>query len=139
MPAELLHPFAIGPDGALATTDDPDKQVRQRVFSLLGTEPGERVMLSDYGIPTRSLLFEPGNALIAERLEEETRMQMDRYEPGVLVNSVAAIHSPEGSGIAKVALDYVRRESPTTPYNLTRQSNVAVIGVGGTVTEVIRG
>lgn len=139
MSAELLHPFAIGPDGALATTADPDKQVRQRVFALLGTEPGERVMQSDYGIQTRSAVFEPGDHLVAERLSDMTRQQMDRYEPGVLVNSVAALPSPEGSGLARVAIDYTRREAPTTPYGLSRQSNVAVIGVGGTVTEVIRG
>jgi phage baseplate assembly protein W len=139
MPKELLHPFATGPDGSLATTADPDKQVRQRVFTLLGTEPGERVMLSDYGVETRSSLFEPGDELIAERLAEETRLQMDRYEPGVLVNSVVSLPSPAGSGMAKVAIDYTRREAPTTPFGLARQSNVAVIGVGGTVTEVIHG
>jgi len=139
MPTEIRFPFVIGPDGAIATTSDPDKQVRQRVYNLLGTEPGERVMLADYGINARSSVFEPGDEMIADRLAEETRMQMDVYEPGVLVNSVRSVPSPSGSGQSVVAIDYVRREAPSTPYAYSRQSNTAVIGAGGTVTEVIRG
>lgn len=139
MPKEIRYPFAIGPDGAVASVGDPDRQVRQRVHALLGTEPNERVMVTDYGVESRSMVFEPGDEHVAERLASSVREQMDTYEPGVLVRSVEPVPSTRGSGLASIAIDYVRRESPNTPFALSRQSNTAVIGVGGTVSEVIRG
>lgn len=139
MSKEIRHPFAIGPDGAVAFTGDPDRQVRQRVYNLLGTEPGERLVVVDYGVETRSRLFEPGDTLVAESLSDITREQMARFEPGVLVTNVSALPSQTGSGMAKVGIDYVRREAAGSPSAIAKQTNVAVIGVGGTVDEVRRG
>lgn len=139
MPAEMSFPFAIAADGSIATVSDPDKQVRQHVHTLLGTEPGERVMLTDYGITTRSQLFEPGDALITETIAADTKLAMAKYEPGIVVRSVNPVHNPAGSGIVQVALDYVRRESASTDFSLARHTNTAVINVGGKVDEVIQG
>ena len=139
MPVEIAFPFAIGPDGGIAFVSDPDMQVRQRVHTLLGTEPGERLMLGDYGITTRSLLFEPGDSLLTETLSTQTTKQMALYEPGVLVRGVKPISNAAGSGITQVALDYVRRESASTAFSISRKTNTAVINVGGKVDEVIRG
>lgn len=139
MPVEIAYPFAIGPDGAIDSVSDPDMQVRQRVHTLLGTEPGERVMLVDYGITTRSLVFEPGDSLLTETMATATRAQMATYEPGILVRDVHPVHNADGTGVVQVAMDYVRRESASTPFQIARKTNTAVINVGGKVDEVIRG
>lgn len=139
MPLEIRTPFTIAPDGSVAATSDPDRQVHQRVHALIGTEPGERVMLSDYGVETRTLLFESTNDDgLANVLADMTQTQMSVYEPGVLVNSIRAVETEPGSGEARVQINYARRESPSTPAELARQTNVAIIGVGGSVDEVIR-
>lgn len=139
MPIEIRFPFAVDPSGSIAVTSDPDRQVHQRVHSLVGTEPGERVMLTDYGIETRASLFEGVEDGLANILADTAREQMDLYEPGVLINDVRAVEAVPGSGEARIAIDYIRREAPTTPSELAQSTNVAIIGVGGSVDEVVRG
>ena len=139
MPVEIMHPFSVSRNGGISATADPDKQINQHVNTLLSTEPGERRVQFDYGLPTRSLLFENGPNLLAMGLTEQVRSKMAVYEPGVLIQRLDAEPSPEGSGLAEVRLDYTRRESPLSPSGIARNTNVAVINVGGTVDEVVRG
>ena len=139
MPTELLHPFALGPGGSVAVTADPDKQISQHVRALISTEPGERVVLSDYGVPTQEMLFAPDDELVAESIATRAGEALGRYEPGVVLQRVIPVVHPEGSGISEIAVDYIRRESASTASSLSKNTNTAVISVGGTVSEVIRG
>ena len=139
MPTELLHPFAIGPDGSVAITVDPDKQIAQHVRTLIGTEPGERIVLADYGVATQEMLFAPDDALVAESIATRAKEALGRYEPGVLLQRVVPVVHPEGSGVSEIAVDYVRRESASTASSLSKNTNTAIISVGGHVSEVIRG
>jgi phage baseplate assembly protein W len=139
MPTEMLYPFAIGPDGSIASTGDPDKQIRQHVLTLINTEPGERAVRAEYGVPTQELLFAPDDALVAESIATKAKTALGRYEPGVVLQSVVPVVNPEGSGIAQVTVNYIRRESATSSSSLSRNTNTAVIEVGGHVNEVVRG
>ena len=139
MPSELIHPFALGPGGALAVTADPDRQIGQHVRTLISTTPGERVILSDYGVPTQELLFAPDDELVAAGIALRAKEMLAKYEPGVVLQRVVPIPNADSSGIAEVALDYVRRESSTSSSSLSRNTNTAIITVGGHVSEVIRG
>jgi len=139
MPTELLHPFAIGPGGSVASITDPDKQISQHVHALVSTEPGERVVLADYGVPTQGMLFQPDDELVAESIATRAKDALGRYEPGVFLQRVVPIFHPGGSGVAEVTVDYVRRESASTASSLSKNTNTAVLSVGGHVSEVIRG
>lgn len=139
MPTEILQPFSLSTNGGITATSNPDKQINQHVNTLLATEPGERLANFDYGLPTRSLLFENNADLIALGLVEQVRSKMGQYEPGVLIERLAVEPNPPDSGLAEIRLDYTRRESPLTPNGISRSTNTAVVNVGGTVDEVIRG
>lgn len=139
MPVELVHPFAVSPNGDISATANPDKQINQHVLALLSTEPGERRVNFDYGMPTRSLLFENNANLIATGITDQMKAKVALYEPGVLVERLEVIPSPTGSSTADIRLDYTRRESPLSPTGIARNTNTAVIQVGGTVDEVVRG
>lgn len=139
MPTELLHPFAIGPGGSIAYVTDPDRQISQHVRTLISTQPGERVVLSDYGVPTQEMLFAPDDELVAESIATRAKEALGRYEPGVVLQRVVPVVHPEGSGIAEISVDYVRRESASTASSLSKNTNTAIISVGGHVSEVIRG
>lgn len=139
MPSEISYPFAVGPDGRIAATQDPDRQINQHVHALLSTEPGERVMLTDYGVQTRSLLFMPEDDVMSDQIADDVREKMATYEPGILVRSVDPVAGEYGDGLAEVRLDYVRRESAATDFAISRGTNTAVISIGGTVEEVVRG
>jgi phage baseplate assembly protein W len=127
MPSEILIPFALDVNGGVAQTTDPDVQQEQHVSSLIGTNPGERVMRPTYGIPTDSYLFTGNTANIATMITKDVKQAMATFEPGITVNSVTPVWNNQ-LGVADIDVDYLAAPEDTGAI----QS--ATISVGGTVT-----
>jgi phage baseplate assembly protein W len=139
MPVEISVPFRVADDGSIATETNPDIQIGQQVRSLIGTEPGERVMLPDYGIPLSGVLFEPDDQLVGQEMAQMVANGLALYAPGVVVKSVTPVPTPDGYGIATVNVQFTRSEAPDTNPALSRSINTALVSAGGEVREVIRG
>lgn len=139
MPTEIAIPFSLASDGTIAVETDPDRQIDQHVKSLIGTQPGERVMLPDYGVAVADLLFEPGSAFTANQISTAITAAFQAYEPGVILQSATPIPDPSQTTLANIQVEYQRRESPNSPSSIANQTNTAVVAVGGTVSEVITG
>ena len=135
---QVSTPFALGPDGLISTESEPNRQIEQRLHTLVGTSPGERVMLPNYGVPVTNLVFEE-ESLVEVRLLELVRDAVAAWEPGVIVQLVKPVWDAAGDGIASVEIDFVRTEAATSPIESAKKINTAVIKIGGTVDEVIRG
>jgi phage baseplate assembly protein W len=56
----LSFPFRIALDGRAATTRSREDHVRDEVFQLILTNPGERLFLPEFGGGVRRLVFEGG-------------------------------------------------------------------------------
>jgi phage baseplate assembly protein W len=63
-PRHLDVPFAIGANGRTATTGDDD-HVRDLIFEVLFTSPGERVNRPDFGCGLKTLVFAPASDAVA--------------------------------------------------------------------------
>lgn len=141
MPSEIAIPFRVNPDGQIAVESNPDRQVRQHVMSLVNTEPGERVVITEYGIPLNEAVFEEGDEDVIAVLSDTIDSAMATWEPGVILRAVGAdpkgIHQA-GDGLSQIRVEYARGDSPTTSTS-GPQTNVATIKVGGEVSEVVRG
>jgi Phage baseplate assembly protein W len=138
-PVAIDLPFRIGADGGIATTRDVGKQIRQRIVSIVGTEPGERVMLSVFGVPVLHYVFEPSADIVSNELTEITRKQMNMWERGVIVNEVVPIPKRDESAIATIDIKYTRTDAPESPIDLARSVHSASIDARGRLKEVIRG
>jgi hypothetical protein len=138
MSSEIRFPFQLGRDGKVAVETNPDSQIAQRVKILLATQPGERVMLPQYGVATMGMLFEPNEPAIQASLQQAVLTALKTFEPGVVVRKVTPVEEPDGSGIANIEVDYVRADAGNNPV-APQHINTAVIKVGGKVDEVIRG
>lgn len=138
MPIEIAIPFRLDPGGGVASTSNPNEQIRNHVMSLINTEPWERPMLADYGIPLDEQLFENDDVAVAAELADMVRNSMATWEPGVAVHSIQPVASETGDGLATVDVRYVRTDAPTSGLGGSG-TNVAVIRVGGHVDEVVRG
>jgi phage baseplate assembly protein W len=126
--AEILIPFSLDPlSGKVSQTTDPDVQQMQHVSSLVSTQPGERVMHPDYGIPLASYVFSQGAVFIADQMATDVTRQMSQWEPGIQVNNVIPVPN-EDFGWARVDVDF-----DSTP-ETTGVIQTSVINVGGTVT-----
>jgi hypothetical protein len=57
----------------------------------------------------------------------------------VVLQKATPIPDSTQMSLARIEVDYIRREDGASPSSLALQSNTAVVRVGGTVSEVISG
>lgn len=138
MPIEISIPFRLGPDKTVATEVIPDAQIRQHVMSLINTEPGERVVLGDYGVPLAEMVFEENDETVSTIVAQDIQDGLAKYEPGVLVRGVSAVPGMTGDGLSRVNVAYYRTDAPDSPV-VSRNMNAAVVTASGKVIEVVRG
>lgn len=83
----LGQPILPDDDGRLPVVSGPEK-VRQAMFTILDTEPGERVMRADFGCGLRRFLMAPNNPATRAGIEREITQSLARWEPRVKVMGV---------------------------------------------------
>jgi phage baseplate assembly protein W len=80
--------------------------VRQAIYLLLTTIPGERVMRPDYGCDLHQLVFSPNDETTAGLAIHYVRRALDQFEPRAEVVRVDAAANPDDPGRLDVTLDY---------------------------------
>ena len=76
-------------DGAYAMNKTLKEVVNQNFKDLLLTNPGERVMNTDYGIGVKTLLFHQRNETESEiDIEALIRRKVNNYMPFLVINSI---------------------------------------------------
>jgi hypothetical protein len=75
-------PLAPDAAGRLPFAEGAEK-VRQSVLIILDTEPGERVMLPEFGCGLRRFLMQPNNAATRAEIERVVRDALRLWEPRV--------------------------------------------------------
>ena len=87
---EISLPFRLNAQGRIAATSDPAAVGQQHLTTFLLTDPGERVMRSDFGTPIKATVFEPLDALTASLLLERIRDKVRTYVPGVVIQNISS-------------------------------------------------
>lgn len=85
---------------------DMSESVRQAIFILLTTIPGERVMRPEYGCDLAQLVFSPNDETTAGLAIHYVRRALDLFEPRVEVVRIDAGANPDDAGRLDVVLDY---------------------------------
>lgn len=93
------------PRGGIETVQENDS-VRQAIFLLLSTVPGERVMRPDYGCLIHRLVFSPNDDTTAGLAIHYVRRAVERWEPRVEVIRVDAGRSPDSPEQLDLLLEY---------------------------------
>lgn len=133
MGTQMTIPFTLMENGAVQTETDIDKQTSQRVRAIVGTEPGQRAMRADMGIPLSRMLFGVGESLVDTELRQLVTDQMGKFEPGTVVTAINPVTSEANDGVASLDIEFapLLQASPARVV-----ADAAVIRVGGTVKEV---
>ena len=82
--------FPVRPDereGKLEYLGGPEK-VRQSIFIILDTEPGERIMRPTFGCGLRRYLMKPNTTATHALIEREVALAIKAWEPRVDLRSV---------------------------------------------------
>jgi phage baseplate assembly protein W len=88
------YPIIKHPLGLLRTQRDMN-QVKADLLVLLLTEPGERVMLPEFGTPLKRFLFEPNDSEIVGGVREAISNSIRTWEPRIAVSNIEITNSRE--------------------------------------------
>jgi len=83
----LPYPIQKDPRGFLHTQKGVE-QVKSDMLVLLLTNPGERVMLPEFGTPLRDLMFEPNDGQIEAKAREMIIDSINLWEPRIVVSAI---------------------------------------------------
>ena len=75
-------------DGHYALTKTLGENTKQNLKNLLLTNPGERVMIPEFGVGISRLLFENKDSAIEAALTSRIESQVNRYMPWVFINNI---------------------------------------------------
>jgi phage baseplate assembly protein W len=81
------YPIRLNPKGFLYAQKGVNL-VKSDLLQLLLTNPGERVMLPQYGTPLRDLVFDPNDAILAEKAQEMIANSINLWEPRITVQDI---------------------------------------------------
>lgn len=94
-----------------------EESIRQAVWLILGTAPGERVMRPDFGCGIHDLVFAVSNSTTYGRVEQQVRDALIRWEPRIRVEGVQATADPADPTLLLIRIGYVVR-STNNQFNL---------------------
>jgi len=83
----LQYPLVKTPRGIMAQKSGVD-QIKADLLQLLLTNPGERVMLPEFGTPLRRLIFEPNDFTLEQQARGMIVESIERWEPRVVVDAI---------------------------------------------------
>jgi phage baseplate assembly protein W len=88
-----------------------EKDIQQSIEIILGTRPGERVMRPDFGCRAHDLLFEPRDAVMIGKLQDDVMEALTRWEPRIQVLSVDPVLDEDTDGAVLVTIEYQIKSS----------------------------
>lgn len=84
----IAFPFRIGPHGGVAYVEDVQREHFQRILVALLTQPGERLMVPEFGTPTWAYLFENLDDSNAAEIAMRVQQALIRWVPEVVIHEV---------------------------------------------------
>lgn len=104
----LDFPFAIGELGFAARTDDDD-HLRDLIYLVLFTAPGERVNRPEFGCGVKQLVFAPASDALAAATEQLIHGALMRWLDPVLSVERVAVTAEESA--LNIVVAYSRRDT----------------------------
>ena len=109
--------FPIGPDGHGQIAEAAgEESIRDAIWIILSTAPGERMMRPDFGCGIHDLVFAPNSAGTASRVAGEVRQALLQWEPRIDVLDVRVSSSGDGEELL-IQIDY-RVRSTNNRFNM---------------------
>src|ERR1700761_5700400 len=90
----LRFPVSVNLNGGVSSSQ-LEENVRQCIFIILGTAPGERLHRPQFGCQIHDLMFAPNNAVTSARAEIYCEEAIIKFEPRVSKVSCRALANPD--------------------------------------------
>jgi len=109
------HP--VCPGGERIATATHEGSIRDAMWIVLGTAPGERVMRPDFGCGIHDLVFATTTSTTIGEVVREVRDALVRWEPRIEVLEVDAAPDPAEPARLLIQIDY-RVRTTNNQFNL---------------------
>lgn len=101
----LNFPFQLDEQGQLQMAHD-EESIRQAIWLILSTAPGERLMRPDFGCGLHELVFGVNNQGTTSAIEEEVRNALARWEPRIDVLDVYTAPDAAAANCLLIEINY---------------------------------
>ena len=102
-------PFQVNPATGGVAMSEYEANIRDCMSLIIGTRPGERQMLPEFGCSINEMLFAPNTAGTAAEVSSAVQFALERWEPRIVVESVDAW--PDETGSIRVQVNYTIRST----------------------------
>jgi len=102
----LRFPVSINLNGGVSSSQF-EENVRQSLFVILGTAPGERLNRPIFGCRIHDLMFAPNNAMTAARAEVYCEEAIYKFEPRIEKVSCRAAANADEPNRLDIRIEYV--------------------------------
>ena len=110
-------PIAIDDSRHVLMTSDGEESVRQSIWMILSTSPGERLMRPDFGCGIHDMVFGVNSAGTANAVAASVREALAIWEPRIDVLDVYAAPDPADANWLLIEISYEVR-STNSRFNL---------------------
>jgi len=130
----LRFPVSINLNGGVSSSQ-LEENVRQALFVILGTAPGERVNRPMFGCRIHDLMFAPNNQVTAARAEVYCEEAIYKFEPRVEKVACRAQPNPDEPNRLDLRIEYViagknDKRNLVFPFYLKTEEDEQVLGNG---------
>jgi phage baseplate assembly protein W len=102
----LRFPVSINLNGGVSSSQ-LEENVRQSLFVILGTAPGERVNRPKFGCSIHDLMFAPNTPMTAARAEVYCEEAIYKFEPRIERVACRARPNPDEPNRLDIRIEYV--------------------------------
>lgn len=103
-------PVAVNLTGGVSTSA-VEENIRESIFIILGTAPGERLNRPQFGCRIHDLMFAPNNAVTAALAEHYCEEALYKFEPRIDDVDVSARPNPSESNRLDIRINYFIAET----------------------------
>jgi uncharacterized protein len=131
----LRFPVSINLNGGVSSSQ-LEENVRQSLFVILGTAPGERLQRPKFGCRIHDLMFAPNSPTTAARAQIYCEEAIYKYEPRVDKVSCRAVPNPDEPNRLDIRIEYViagknDKRNLVYPFYLKTDEDEPAPGVNG--------
>lgn len=110
------YPVQLDQEGEIALSRY-EEDVREAIWIILSTAPGERVMRPDFGCGIHEYVFAPNNTRTTGLVRFEVEEALTRWEPRIELEEVQVQSSPTVPTLLLISVDY-RVRTTDSRFNL---------------------
>ena len=98
-------PIRVNGRGGLSYSSG-ERDIAEAIWSILATDPGERIMRPEFGCPIQRSVFAPNDAAARSAIADSVQRALIRYEPRIDVVDVRVETHPETPSTLLIHVDY---------------------------------